>query len=133
MDVSRCECTEQATSKRAQTGCQPTDLRRRLEGNGRVGPPEVGQPLRHHLLGDQVYLVQDQHQLLPRPPQNQLLHRLRPRAEGVARVEHLEDDVGRLHHLPQVADEGPAGLLAQVAEVPVWGLIFGDGVWVRGG
>lgn len=92
-------------------------------------PPEVGQPLRHHLLGDQVHLVQDQHQLLPRPPQDQLLHGFGAGAEGVPRVQHLEDDVGRLHHLPKVADEGPPGLLAQVAEVPGFGVGVVIGGW----
>lgn len=85
----------------------------RLQGHGGVSATEVGEPFRHVVLGDQIDLVQDEdHALVVVGEDAGLDGGVDPRAEGVARVEDLEDDVRGGDHLFEFAEVGAAGLLA---------------------
>jgi hypothetical protein len=78
-------------------------------GDAGEGLAEALHPLGDHPQRHQVRLVDQQHDVLVREVlPHVLLQRQRPRTHRVTRVQHLHQDVGRVHHLVQLVPDALA-------------------------
>mmetsp|Transcript_16918 Transcript_16918/g.42478 ORF Transcript_16918/g.42478 Transcript_16918/m.42478 type:complete len:611 (+) Transcript_16918:253-2085(+) len=85
-------------------------LRGALEGDGGQLLAQVLQPRLHVLARHQVHLVQQQHDLLVRVhAAHEALHVGAAARQRVARIKHLNDHIGILHHLHKLLVESAAG------------------------